>query len=130
MMVRQFNYKGKGIVHRTHRANQNSIDSYQSLVLSLKHLTYRNQILAFLEELNKGYSTKQLEIILGIKVCTLTGLIKPLKVDKLVCVQNRVCELIPTRPKSTKPNIVEHYYSVKKFDITKIKKEQPQQSLF
>jgi len=127
-MREQFNYDGKGIVHRTHRANQNSIDSYRSLVLSLKHLTYRNQILAFLEKLNEGYSTKQLEIILGIKVCTLTGLIKPLKVDKLVCVQNRVCELIPTRPNSTKPNIVEHYYLAD--NINEIKKEQPQQSLF
>lgn len=65
--------QGRNITHPNHQVHENSKVAFQMFILSNKHLTYKNQILKFLEEVNEPYSRRMIAEETGIVINCVTS---------------------------------------------------------
>lgn len=114
MSLPQSKSRGKGIVHKNHQMNTNSIESFKEWLLSVQHLKKREIVLEYLKIEGRGFSSRQLCYDLKIERSTLCGILNGFKKKSIVSIEIRKC---PHTGRS-----VENYYINEK--------EQPQQSLF
>jgi chromosome segregation and condensation protein ScpB len=111
-MKERFTFHGRG---KSHLMHPNSIRSYKELVLKLIHLKHKKRVEAFLKATNEPYTRRQLSEILHIEICTLCGILTPMKDIELVSVSDGTCK--------TTGRPVEH------FQWNDKKKEPPQKQL-